>query len=61
MKVRQNNTTTNASNMRGIHRHTNTGKYEARFNFGSQRVYIGSYNTVGDAVMARVKYITNLI
>ena len=46
---------------KGVHLHTNTGKYEARFTFGKEQTYIGSYPTSRRAYNARKRYIMSLI
>lgn len=52
--------TTNTG-FKGIHLHKNRNKYEARFNFGDKRIFLGSHSSLQEAVQARTKYILSLL
>lgn len=54
-------TTSSNTGFKGVHLHGIHGKYESRFTFKGTNQYIGSYNTLGEAVRARTSFITNLI
>lgn len=53
--------TVSNTSFKGVHLHTNTNKYEARFTYGGVQHYIGSYGSLPEAVTARRNYILGLI
>lgn len=60
MTVRQKTVSTN-TNCKGITLLAKTNKYQAKFNYGDTRQYIGTFDTLGEAVAARTKFIVGLI
>ena len=49
------------SGLKGIYKRKSTGKYEAHFSaFNSDKIHLGSFDTIEAAELVRIKFIDNL-